>query len=214
MLRYNQMDQVSQERIKDAIVYAKDKPKSFAKPDAKELIVTQDGLEFKVVFKISAKLSPIWKEYYLQKETEKFFDPREALYNAPENDGYIDDGSGVYMTMPLENCIPDDTPALTPEQVEKRLCVFVTIANMCAQPEIAEKILREMPKKKNKTLHKGRKQDIAFLNIVDQRGWTYQLVAKNESDTQLCIELRSKVPVVMDLADFPEDLLSNSGIFF
>ncbi len=90
----------------------------------------------------------------------------------------------------------------------------MTIANMCAQPDIVAKILEKMPKKKNKTLHKGRKQDIAYLDIVDQRGWTYQLVAKNESDTQLCIEIRNKVPVVADLVDSVRDLVSQSSIFF
>ena len=214
MLNYRKIDSTPQERISNAIVFSKDKPKGFVKPEVKELTVLQDGIDFKVVFKISAKLSPIWKEYYQQKDTAPFFDIREALEYASQNDGYIDDGSGNYVTMPLENCIPEDTPRLTPEQVETRLKVFVTIANMCAQPDIVAKILEKMPKKKNKTLHKGRKQDIAYLDIVDQRGWTYQLVAKNESDTQLCIEIRNKVPVVADLVDSVRDLVSQSSIFF
>lgn len=214
MLRYDQMNQVSQDKIENAIVYVKDAPKGFAKPEAKELAISADGIEFKVVLKIAAKLSAIWKEYYQQKDTGTFYDPNEALKHAWQNEGYIHDGSGVYNTMPLENQIPENTPALSAEQVETRAKLFVTVACMCAQPDIAAQILNIMPRKKNKTLHKGRKKDIAFLNIVDQRGWTYQLVAKNADDTCLCIELRNKVPVVSSLISFPDDLLSQSEIFF
>ena len=52
MLNYRKIDSTPQERISNAIVFSKDKPKGFVKPEVKELTVLQDGIDFKVVFKI------------------------------------------------------------------------------------------------------------------------------------------------------------------
>ena len=217
MLNYSNWDQVSQERIEGAFIYSKGAPKGPAKPEAKEHLVTVDGIEFKLVYKIATKLSPIWRDFYKER-SEAVYDPRVALDAAEQRRGFIDDSSGGYVDCPLAGAIPDGVPKLTPEQIETRLKVFITVANLCAQEDVAAKIAGTLQRKKNKMLYKGRVQPIAFLNLVDQRGWTYQLVAKNETDTQACIELRSKVPVTSELVGdffgYPADLLSKTDIFF
>ena len=56
-----------------------------------------------------------------------------------------------------------------------------------------------LKKKKNGGLYKGRVVHLAYLDLVDHEGTTYELVAKNEGDTDMTLELRSKVPVTDEL---------------
>lgn len=208
------MDSLLEKKIEGAIEYSKGQPKGFTKPSVKELTITQDGIEFKVKYKLTSKYSALWKNYYQIRAEHSFYDPDVALKSAKMSDGYIDDGSGVYVSAPLADQIPEDTERLTAEEVETRLKVFITVANKCTDSEVAAKILEKMPRKKNKTLHKGRILPIAFLNIVESMGVTYQIVAKNESDTELTIEMRNKVPVVNELVYYSSDLQSSSNLFF
>lgn len=208
------MNRIPEEKIEGAIEYSKGQPKGFKKPAVKELAITQDGIEFKVKYKLTAKYSALWKNYYQVREEHSFYDPAVALKSAQMSSGYIHDGSGVYVAVPQEDQISEDTENLTAEEVETRLKVFITVANKCTDPEVAAEILAKMPRKKNKTLYKGRILPIAFLNIVECMGVTYQIVARNESDTELTIEMRSKVPVVDELVSYPSDLQSSSNLFF
>lgn len=212
--RCSKMNRISEEKIEGAIEYSKGQPKGFKKPAVKELTITQDGIEFKVKYKLTSKYSALWKNYYQIREEHSFYDPAVVLKNVQMSGGYIDDGSGVYVSAPLADQIPEDTERLTAEDVDIRLKAFITVANKCAEFEVAAEILEKMPRKKNKTLHKGRILPIAFLNIVESMGVTYQIVAKNESDTELIIEMRNKVPVVDDLVSYPRDLQSSSNLFF
>lgn len=208
------MNRIPEEKIEGAIEYSKGQPKGFKKPAVKELTITQDGIEFKVKYKLTSKYAALWKNYYQIREEHSFYDPAVALKSAKLKDGYIDDGSGVYVSAPLADQIPKDTESLTAEEVEIRLKTFITVANKCTEPEVAAEILERMPRKKNKTLYKGRILPIAFLNIVECMGITYQIIAKNESDTELIIEIRNKVPVVDGLVSYPDDLQSSSNLFF
>ncbi len=181
------------------IVMAGGKAKGFAKPDIKELTVNMDGTEFFVVYKVASKIPTLWRRYYQQKDSEMIYDPDDALSKAEESGGYIHDGTGVYVTSPLQGNIPDDATPLSADEIEKRLCKFVEIINLSVTEEYVKKIFKEAQKKKNGKLYKGRVLQLSFLDLVDSDGTTFALVAKNEDDIQLCVELRSNVPVSDEL---------------
>ena len=128
---------IKQEEI---IVRNKDIPKGFAKPDVKEVFISQDGKDFGVIFKLASKLPAIWKRFYLTKEDGYIYDPEEALHAAYQSGGYIDDGSGSYVSCPLEGNIPDSIESLSAEEVERRLIAFVTVVHACTQEKTIEKI--------------------------------------------------------------------------
>ena len=190
---------ITASHVSDPILYAKGKPKGFIKPEVKEATVILDGKEFSAVFKITSKLPAIWKRFYAEKDNGGIYDPHVALKAAQQSGGYIDDSTGSYVSCPLYGQIPESTEALKPEDVESRLKTFVLIANQCVEEETLLKIARALPKKKNGMLHKGRLQHITYLDLVDYDGSTFEIVAKNEDDSQFCVEIRSNVPVVSDL---------------
>ena len=109
-----------------------------------------------------------------------------------------DPKTGEYVQAPLQNNIPEGVDPLSADEIEARCVRFVTTVNQCVQENTIKKIMRKVQRKKNGTLYKGRLLRLAYLDLVDESGCSYELVAKNESDTQLCIELRSKVPVTRD----------------
>lgn len=181
------------------IVMSKGVPKGFAKPEIKELYVQVGKAKFTVTLKVASKLPAIWKRYYVTKEDGVAYDPRLALQKASYSGGYRDDGTDVYVSAPLQGHIPGSVAPLPAEEIARRLSCFVTILNQCVQIETVIKIMEKAEKKKNGLLYKGRVLHLAYLDLVDDDGTTYELVAKNEDETQMYIELRSKVPVVDDL---------------
>ncbi len=185
----------------EPIIYDKGKPKGFAKPDISELTVEMDGTEFFIMFKVASKVPSMWKRYYAKKDKETIYDPEEALSKAYESSGFIHESTGDYVTSPLQYNIPDDATPLSSDEIEKRLCKFVKIINQCVQEESIKKIMKNVQKKKNGKLYKGRVLTLSYLDLVDEEGTTFSLVAKNDDDIQLSIELRNKVPVVDDLLD-------------
>lgn len=174
-------------------------PTGFVKPSCKELTTQFGTVTFTVTIKISAKLPAIWKRYYLTKDQGAIYDPAEALKNSFYNTGYVDDSSGTFVSTPLENNIYKETVPLSGYEVTERLSAFVVLLNQCVSDENIKKIIETAEKKKNGKLYKGRILHLCFLDLVDNEGTTYELVAKNEDDTNLLIELRSKVPVTNDL---------------
>ena len=174
-------------------------PTGFVKPSCKELTTQFGTVTFTVTIKISAKLPAIWKRYYLTKDQGAIYDPAEALKNSFYNTGYVDNSSGTFVSTPLENNIYEGTVPLSGYEVTERLSAFVVLLNQCVSDENIKKIIETAEKKKNGKLYKGRILHLCFLDLVDNEGTTYELVAKNEDDTNLVIELRSKVPVTNDL---------------
>ena len=158
-----------------------------------------DGKEFISVFKIASKLPSIWKKYYIRKDDGGIYDPRTALKAAQQSSGFIDDSTGSYVSCPLYGQIPESTQSLKPDDIESRLKTFVLIANRCVEEKTLLQIARSLPKKKNGMLYKGRLLHIAYLDLVDYDGSTFEIVAKNEDDEQFCVEIRNNVPVVSDL---------------
>ena len=140
-------------------------------------------------------------ETVLHKKGQGVYDPEDALSKAYESSGFIHDSTGDYVTSPLQYNIPDDATPLSSDEIEKRLCKFVNTINQCVQEESIKKIMKNVQKKKNGKLYKGRVLTLSYLDLVDEEGTTFSLVAKNDDDIQLSIELRNKVPVVDDLLD-------------
>ena len=130
----------------------------------------------------------------MEKDSGGVYDPSTALRDAEYSSGY--DNSDGYNAFPLAGSIPETVEPLKAEEIESRLKKFVLAANRCVEEETLLKIARDMPKKKNGMLYKGRILSIAYLDLVDDGGWTFEIVAKNEDDSQFCVEMRSKVPVV------------------
>ena len=180
------------------IVMSAGKPKSFAKPEIKELYVQDGTVKYTITLKVATKIPGIWRQFYLNKDSNRIFDPREAFKKSFYTSGYTDPKTGEYVQAPLQNNIPEGVDPLSADEIEARCVRFVTTVNQCVQENTIKKIMRKVQRKKNGTLYKGRLLRLAYLDLVDESGCSYELVAKNESDTQLCIELRSKVPVTRD----------------
>ena len=183
----------------EPFVMSKDKPKSFTKPAVEELYVQDGKWQFTVTFKGATKLSSIWKRFYLKRDKGEVYDSSEALNKASQSSSYVDAMTGVYVSNPLQECFPDDIEPLPADVVEKRVVSFVTLCNQCVQPDIVQKIMGAVQRKKDGRLYKGRVLHLNYLRLVDEMGTTFALVAKNEDDLRLCIELRSNVPVNDDL---------------
>ncbi len=181
------------------LVMSGGKAKAFIKPPYTDLTVEADKVKFTVTLKISSKLPSMFRRYYLTKEDGVAYDPETVLKKVPFSRGYTDDRTGVFIGNPLEGNIPENADPLSPDEVEKRLITFVTILNHSVRSENVKKIMMEAEKKKNGRLYKGRILHLAYLDLVDEAGDTYELVAKNEGDTDMTLEVRAKVPVTDDL---------------
>ena len=182
-------------------VMSKGTPKSFAKPAVSELYYQADGKTFTVTLKIASKLPAMWKRYYVSKEDGVAYDPETVLWKAFNRRPYVDDGSGEMIYNPLYEDFPNSVSPLSADEVEKRLAAFVTLLNRCVLEETVKTIMNKAERKKNGMLYKGRVLHLAYLDLVDKAGDTYELVAKNEDDTNMTLELRSKVPVTDDLLE-------------
>lgn len=178
----------------EPIVVSGGKPKGFAKPEIKEFYVQSGKFKFTFTLKVASKISTIWRRFYLCKDNESIYDPDEALAKAFNNSGYIDDKTGVYINNPLQGNIPASVSPLSSEEVEKRLIRFIREVNDCMRYETAKYIMDNVQKKKDGKLYKGRLLHLAYLNLVDDDGTTFELVVKNEDESVACIELRC-VPV-------------------
>ena len=51
----------------EIVVRNKGIPKGFAKPDVKEVFISQEGKDFGIIFKLASKLPAIWKRFFLTK---------------------------------------------------------------------------------------------------------------------------------------------------
>ncbi|MDO5326062.1 MAG: leucine-rich repeat domain-containing protein [Clostridia bacterium] len=183
----------------EPFVMSKGAPKSFAKPAVTELYYQLGGKTFTITLKIASKLPSIWKRYYLTREDGEAYDPLTVLKKATSSGPYLDDGSGEMIYNPLAEDFPELVAPLSSDQVVERLSAFAVILNRCVLEEPVRKIMEKAEKKKNGGLYKGRVLHLAYLDLVDHEGTTYELVAKNEGDTDMTLELRSKVPVTDEL---------------
>ena len=67
-------------------------------------------------------------------------------------------------------------------------------------------------KKKNGTLHKGRLLRIAHMDLTNENGDIYLVVAKNDSDTKISVEVRT---VELNSEWYYEpDLFTSTELFF
>ncbi len=173
------------------IIMSAGKPKGFAKPAVKEAQVLVGGEAFTVVFKIAGRLPGLWKQYYLTKEDGDLFDPRTAVF-------YSEPGA-EYLELPIRGEIPTWLVPLSADEVEKRLCAFVKASNICVREENVKAVLEQAAKKKNGRLSKGRVVHLAYLDLVGRPGTTYELVARNDDETRITIELRKDVMVTDEL---------------
>lgn len=183
----------------DLYAVSKGQPKGFTKPPVKEIHVHDGKNQFTVTLKFASKYASLWKRYYLEKDSGALYDPKSALMKAEHKAGYIDDKTGNYIASSLITDFPEDLEALSPDMIENRLESFVTICNRCILKETVQSIVKAAQKKKDGKLYKGRVLHLTYLSLLDVSGTTCELVAKNDDELQLSIELRNNVPVNDDL---------------
>lgn len=215
---YADIDSIPEELIK--VEYEIDKKTGetigFKKPKKKKWVVESEGKTFEVVSKVQKALNEIWSVRYEQLDDEddedfagedfalKLYDPSTLFdmckdYNIP-TEGYIHDGTGMRITNPTAALFMTsagfigkekiDIESLDDATVDKRINVFVHILMRCCDEDVANELVARAAKKKNGTLHKGRLLRIAHMDLTDEDGNVYVVVAKNDSDTKMSIEFR------------------------
>lgn len=237
---YTDIDNIPEELIK--VEFEKDKKTGeaigFKKPSKKKWVVEHNGAKFEVASKVQTVLKQIWFDRYETYDEEddedfgeeaftaKYYDPSMLLsmckeYNIPA-EGYIHDGTGMRITNPTSALFMTsagfigkeriDIESLDDATVDKRIRVFVHILMRCCDEDIANELVARAIKKKNGTLHKGRLLRIAHMDLTDEDGNVYVVVAKNDSDTKLSIEVRGA-----DLNSewyYEPDLFTTTDLFF
>lgn len=237
---YSDIDNIPEELIK--VEYEKDKKTGdtigFKKPAKKKWAVEQNGTTFEVASKVQTALKQIWFDWYEtydeeddedfddQESAAKYYDPSMLLnmckdYNIPP-EGYIHDGTGMRITNPTSALFMTsagfigkeriDIESLDDATADKRMRVFIHILMRCCDEDVAKELVARAIKKKNGTLHKGRLQRIAHMDLTDDYGNIYVVVAKNDSDTKISIEVRA-----MDLNSewyYDSDLFTSTDLFF
>lgn len=238
--RYSDIDNIPEELIK--VEFEKDKKTGdtvgFKKPAKKKCAVEHNGTSFEVASKVQTALKQIWFDRYESYDEEddedfddevyaaKYYDPSMLLnmckdYNIPP-EGYIHDGTGMRITNPTSALFMTsagfigkekiDIESLDDATVDKRIRVFVHILMRCCDEDIAKELVARATKKKNGTLHKGRLLRIAHMDLTDENGDIYLVVAKNDSDTKISVEVRT---VELNSEWYYEpDLFTSTELFF
>lgn len=215
--------------------------KGYKKPAKKKWKINHNGIEFEVVSKLQKTLNSIWDDrHWMEDEDDDFededfededygtsyYDPKTLLelckeYNIPP-EGYTHDGTGMFIDCPISALFSTAAGFIGKERikidsldeatVDKRILVFVYILMRCHDEDVVNAIVASATKKKNGSLHKGRLQTIAHMNLVDESGDTYVVVAKNDSDTKISLEVRTKGVNTTWIND--PDLVTSTSLFF
>ena len=237
---YADIDSIPEELIK--VEFEKDKKTGetigFKKPSKKKWTVEHNGTTFEVASKVQTALKQIWFDWYETYDEEddedfdggesaaKYYDPSMLLnmckdYNIPP-EGYIHDGTGMRITNPTSALFMTsagfigkekiDIESLDNATVDKRIRVFIHILMRCCDEDIAKELVARATKKKNGTLHKGRLLRIAHMDLTDDYGNIYVVVAKNDSDTKISIEVRAAE--LNSEWYYDSDLFTTTELFF
>ena len=237
---YADIDSIPEERIK--VEFEKDKKTGdtvgFKKPAKKKWAVEHNGTNFEVALKVQTALKQIWFDRYESYDEEddedfddevyaaKYYDPSMLLnmckdYNIPP-EGYIHDGTGMRITNPTSALFMTSAGFIGPEKidieslddatVDKRTRIFVHILMRCCDEDVVKELVARATKKKNGTLHKGRLLRIAHMDLTNENGDIYLVVAKNDSDTKISVEVRT---VELNSEWYYEpDLFTSTELFF
>ena len=238
--RYSDIGNIPEELIK--VEFEKDKKTGdtvgFKKPAKKKWAVEHNGTNFEVALKVQTALKQIWFDRYESYDEEgdedfddevyaaKYYDPSMLLnmckeYNIPP-EGYIHDGTGMRITNPTSALFMTSAGFIGPEKidieslddatVDKRTRIFVHILMRCCDEDVVKELVARATKKKNGTLHKGRLLRIAHMDLTNENGDIYLVVAKNDSDTKISVEVRT---VELNSEWYYEpDLFTSTELFF
>lgn len=238
-IRYSDIDNMSDELIKVELDVDKKtgEAKGYKKPKKKKWTVEHNGIQFDVASKLQKGLNNIWELRHpsFDDEDDDFteedyvishYDPKTLLelckeYNIPP-EGYTHDGTGMFIDCPISALFSTAAGFIGKERihiesldeatVDKRIRAFVYILMRCHDEDVVNEIVAKATKKKNGSLHKGRLQTIAHMNLVDEDGDTYIVVAKNDSDTKISLEVRTKGVNTTWIND--SDLFTSTLLFF
>lgn len=216
--------------------------KGYKKPAKKKWKIERNGIEFDVSSKLQKALNTIWEDRHPFVDDEEddfteedyrtsYYDPQTLLRLCEEYDipaeGYTHEGTGIFIDGPISALFTtsagfiekktidiniEDTYSLDDAIVDKRIRAFVHILMRCHDEDVVKEIVARATKKKNGSLHKGRLQTIAHMDLVDEDGETYVVVAKNDSDTKISLEVRQKGVNTTWLGD--PDLFTSTKLFF
>ena len=182
----------------DPFIRLNGKPKAFAVPARQKLTVLANGQQFFVWVDIGQS-GNLFCAHYETKDKGEDYDLQRALGNVSNWYGFIDDETGKWYNSPLEKSIAHGLEPLAAQEVEKRLFAFAAILNQCVSEDSIKRIFLNAEKKKDGFLSKNRIQHLALLRLVKKEGMVFKLVAKNEDETAIRIEMRSEVPATSKL---------------
>ena len=225
---YSNIDSIPEELITVELDVDKKtgETKGFKKPKNKKCTVEENGIQFEVVSKAQRTLTKIWDDIYSDYVNNgeffySYYDPTTLMTLCEKKgipvEGYTHDSTGVYMDAPIADLFwgpqkLDKVDDLDKTIVEKRIRVFVHILMHCCDEAVASELVAKATKKKNGTLHKGRIQMIAHLDLTDKNGETFIAVAKNDADNKIAIEVRTKGINSTWVDD--QDLFDSTDLFF
>ena len=238
---YSEIDTIPEELIKVELDIDKKtgEAKGYKKPAKKKWKIEHNGIEFEVASKLQKTLTNLWElrhgvdfddddfeddEDY-EPHIASFYDPETLLklckkYNIPP-EGYTHDGTGMFIDNPISALFMTSAGFIGRERIEidslddatvdKRIGAFVYVLMRCHDEDIVKEIVARATKKKNGSLHKGRLLTIEHMNLSDEDGNTYVVVAKNDSDTKISLEVRVKGVNTTWLDD--PDLYTSTSLF-
>ncbi len=225
---YSNIDSIPEELITVELDVDKKtgETKGYKKPKIKKCVVEENGIQFEVVSKAQRTLTKIWDDihsYYVEQNEFPipFYDPTTMLELCEKKgipaEGYTHDGTGTYIDAPINDLFWGPTKVENIQELEKavidrRIRVFVYILTHCCDENVAKELVARATKKKNGSLHKGRIQRIAHLDLTDEGGGTFVAVAKNDTDTKMSIEIRV-MGINTTWIDEP-DLFDSTDLFF
>ena len=221
VFKYSNIDNISDDLLNS--IYSIDRKtgetNGYKKPSQKSWTVEFKGKSFKVISKAQRTLNMIWnKECSIQP-----YDPEYLLDLCEKNDippeGYVDAKTGILVYNPLydlflkkQNDKEFSIDTLDEKTTQKRISAFVYILLRCHDEDVVKEIVAKAVKKKNGALHKGRILTIAHMNLIDFWENAYTIVAKNESDAEITIEVRKRS--INSTWFYEPDMLTSTTLFF
>lgn len=162
--------------------------------EKKTYLASVDETEFTVNYKPSAKLRRLYREnLYLDYEDAVFHVlTREKVIEREEanlGEQFWNTDAFAYAEPELDR---DVLEKMSNEEKLERFAVFTDFCNRVATDEILQKIAEAAPKKKNKTLSKGKVFRIAGYMAVNSFSKMMMLVGRAKTDTELEITVEER----------------------
>ena len=216
---YDKMDEMfTLEYLSQIIQTDKNGKRSLRREKNRKLSCTVDGIEFTIKCNLATTLRrdmEYYEEYIEPMEPNatdnSYRDPAEVMRHVNVPEGHIDEGGGSFVHAFPEH-FPYEVPPLSTQQVKLRYLWYMRACALATTDAVLEKIVQMAPKKKNGTLHCGRVMRVAAFYATGSGGIS-ELVAKNESDTEITLTERGVDLWHDELQEIHFDFATKTGMF-